>query len=95
MKLTLKLGVLMVFTILALCAIPATSISIECSDCATLQSPTPDCKAECNRDLKEATGICQALFDSTGSAHYHNTKWLQECLTTAKNNYDNCLSLCK
>lgn len=78
----LRTGLLVVFAILALCAVPAASGRM-------------DCAGDCNETLKKKTGICDATFRSQGSVHYHDTKWLQECLTSAKNNYDNCLSLCK
>jgi hypothetical protein len=55
----------------------------------------PDCAKECNQRLKDKTKICDDLFNSTGSAHYHDTRWHKECLDNAKSEYDSCLSTCK
>jgi hypothetical protein len=49
--------------------------------------------AECQQALRDAVAICQRLFESTGAvATYHNTQWLNQCLETARTNFDNCRS---
>jgi hypothetical protein len=49
--------------------------------------------AECQQELRDAVAICQRLFESTGAATtYHNTQWLNQCLETARTNFDNCRS---
>jgi hypothetical protein len=57
--------------------------------------PASDCTKECQRRYKDKITICDDLFNSSGSAHYHNTQWHKECLDQAKTEFDNCLSTCK
>lgn len=56
---------------------------------------TRDCFSECKQRLNDKITICDDLFNSSGSAHYHNTAWHNECLSNARTEYDNCLSLCQ
>ena len=82
MKRSLKTVLLVIVAVLSICAV-------------RFASGRMDCASECNNRLKEKTGICDATFRSKGSVYYRNTKWLQECLATAKDEYDACLSRCK
>jgi hypothetical protein len=54
-----------------------------------------DCIQECQRRLKDKVKICDDLFESEGSAHYHDTKWHDTCLKNAKTEFDNCKSTCQ
>jgi len=54
----------------------------------------PACVKECQRRLLEKVKICNSLFNSSGSVYYHDTQWHSKCLQNAKDEYDNCLSLC-
>lgn len=48
---------------------------------------------ECKKRHRDKIEICDDLFNSTGSAHYHDTAWHKTCLSNAKTEYDNCMSL--
>ena len=53
------------------------------------------CVPECQRRLTDRTRLCQVTFESTGSAHYHNTATHRTCLENARTEFDNCRSLCR
>lgn len=55
----------------------------------------PDCVKECQQRHRDKVKLCDDLFNSPGSAHYHDTRWHKDCLEQAKNEYDSCLSTCK
>lgn len=48
--------------------------------------------SECQRALRDAVGLCDSIFNSTGSAYYRNTQWHNTCLSNARTNFDNCRS---
>ncbi len=54
-----------------------------------------DCVKECQQRNRDKVRICDDLFNSQGSAHYHNTEWHKDCLAQAKTEFDNCLSICQ
>jgi len=54
-----------------------------------------DCVKECQRRLKDKVAICDKIFESAGSAHYHDTDWHKTCLENARTEFDNCKSTCK
>lgn len=57
--------------------------------------PQDPCIDECRRRLDDKVKLARKLFESTGSAHYHDTKWLNETLAAARSEYDACLAICK
>jgi hypothetical protein len=57
--------------------------------------PASDCVKDCQRRHQDKVKICDDLFNSTGSAYYHNTQWHRDCLDQAKTEFDNCISTCK
>ncbi len=57
--------------------------------------PASDCVKDCQRRHQDKVKICDDLFNSPGSAYYHNTQWHRDCLDQAKTEFDNCLSTCK
>jgi hypothetical protein len=54
-----------------------------------------DCMTECNQRFKDKVAICDKLFESTGSAYYHDTAWHKTCLDNARTEFDTCKSMCK
>jgi len=62
---------------------------------AVTLSDRDDCIKECQRIFQEKVREYQAMFESTGSVYYHDTKWLNDSLTQARNDFDNCRSSCE
>src|ERR1041384_5159163 len=59
------------------------------------KAATVDCVGDCKQRLRDKTAVCNDLYESKGSAHYHDTQWHKECLANAKSEYDSCLAACK
>ncbi|WP_298868740.1 hypothetical protein [uncultured Gimesia sp.] len=49
--------------------------------------------AECKRGLRDKVTNARKLFNSKGSAHYHDTAWLNTVLANARNEYDACMAI--
>ena len=62
---------------------------------AVTLSNRDDCIKECKRIYLEKVQEYRAMFESTGSVYYHDTKWLNDSLTQVKNDFDNCRSSCE
>jgi hypothetical protein len=61
----------------------------------SIATSAADCMQECQRKLRDDVALCDKLYESEGSVHYHNTDWHKTCLANARTNFDNCKSTCK
>lgn len=47
---------------------------------------------ECKKRLRDKVTLAKKLFNSKGSEHYRDTKWLNDTMTSARNEYDACIA---
>ena len=83
------LGTLVLAVVAILGLVAAGSMPID------IASSNVDCKADCQKRLRDKTELCDKIYNSKGSAHYHDTQWHKDCLSAAKSEFDSCLAACK
>jgi hypothetical protein len=54
-----------------------------------------DCVKRCQQTYDGRVRMYLAIYESHGSAHYHDLNWLNQVLAGAKSDFDACLAACQ